>query len=207
MKHCIIDFETMGVEPTTCAVVDCSAIIIDDERFTTNPYGLSDINLAQRFKLSVTDQVKNYGYAVEKGVLDFWAEQPKEVRARVAPKPDDLSVEEFVEEFHKYISKEKIDYWWTRGNSFDPVILVRLFDSQGKKDLLGNYLKYYKVRDMRTYIDAKFNFSNTSNGFVPIKNEQLWEQTFKHHDSSWDVLADVLRMQAIARAENDLEHL
>lgn len=207
MIHCIIDFETMGVEPTTCAVVDCSAFVIDDIRFTTHPYTLQDIDYVKRYKLSVTDQVKNYGYAVEKGVIDFWGQQPKEVRARVAPKSDDLTVAEFTEEFHKYISWNKIDYWWTRGNSFDPVILTRLFDSQGKKELLGNHLKYYAVRDMRTFIDAKFSFNNSSNGFVPIANEQLWEQSFKQHDSSWDVLADVLRMQAIVRAENDLEQI
>ena len=62
------------------------------------------------------------------------------------------------------------------------------------------------VRDMRTYIDAKFNF-DTANGFCPIADQQKWDRAFKKHDSSWDVLADVLRLQAIARAENDMEQI
>ena len=62
------------------------------------------------------------------------------------------------------------------------------------------------VRDMRTYIDAKFNF-DTENGFCPIADQQKWDRAFKKHDSSWDVLADVLRLQAIARAENDMEQI
>jgi hypothetical protein len=40
-----------------------------------------------------------------------------------------------------------------------------------------------------------------------VANESAWETTFKPHDSSWDILADVLRLQAIVRAENDLEQV
>ena len=59
---------------------------------------------------------------------------------------------------------------------------------------------------MRTYIDAKFNFE-TQNGFCPVSDTSTWDRNFKKHDSSWDVLADVLRLQAIVRAENDLEQI
>ena len=62
------------------------------------------------------------------------------------------------------------------------------------------------VRDMRTYIDAKFDFE-TKNGFCPVSDDEAWDRTFKAHDSSWDVLADVLRLQAIVRAENDMEQI
>jgi hypothetical protein len=84
---------------------------------------------------------------------------------------------------------------------------VRLFESQNKKSHLHEYLKYYMVRDVRTYIDAKFDFKQKKNGFCPVLNEQLWEKVFKAHDSSWDVLADVLRFQAIVRAENNMEQI
>ena len=71
---------------------------------------------------------------------------------------------------------------------------------------MEEYLKYWAVRDTRTYIDAKFDFKQ-KNGFIPFADEQRWEQMFKAHDSSWDILADVLRMQAIRRAEEDLEQV
>lgn len=145
--------------------------------------------------------------AVEQGVLDFWAEQSKEVRTRIKPTVNDLTLPEFVSNFHNFLIENPVGYWWTRGNAFDPVILERLFSLVGKKEHLNEYLKYWKVRDTRTYIDTKFNFENEKNSFCPIQDEALWESTFKKHDSSWDILADVLRMQAITRAENDMEQI
>ena len=205
-KNLVLDFETMGVEPSTCAVVDCSVMIFDWDEFTTNPYTTADINKVRRFKLNVQEQVKDYGYEIEESVLEFWSKQAKEVRDRVKPTQQDLTVKEFVSNLHNLVVDEGIGHWWTRGNAFDPVILTRLFDSQGRKNHLNTYLKYYMVRDMRTYIEAKFDF-NTENGFCPVSNVREWDRKFKKHDSSWDVLADVLRLQAIARAENDLEQI
>lgn len=200
-----IDFETMAKDANSCAVIDCSVIVFDWDRFLTNPYTLKDINLTKRFKLSIKDQVANYDWVIEKQTIAFWEEQSAEVRSKIVPKKDDLTVKEFTSEFINYlIDNGKIEYWWSRSNTFDPIILSRLFKSQNKLLAMEEYLKFWRVRDTRTYIDAKFDFK-TKNGFIPISNETAWEQNFKEHDSSWDVLADVLRLQAIIRAENDLE--
>jgi hypothetical protein len=204
MKHMVIDFETMGKKATKCAVVDCSVIVFEWERFSSNPYTIANIVDAKRFKLSVADQVKNYGWEIEKSTLQFWEEQEPEVRARVAPKKDDLTVKEFVKQFHEFlVESPKIDYWWSRSNTFDPIILSRLFEAEDKLLHLEEYLKYWKVRDTRTFIDAKLGFPK-ENGFVPLQDADKWNRVFKKHDSSWDVLADVLRLQQIFRAENDL---
>ena len=77
-------------------------------------------------------------------------------------------------------------------------------ESQGQSKLMNEYLKFWKVRDVRTFIDAKFDFS-TRSGFVPLADEKYWNEAFVAHDSTHDVAADVLRLQAIYRAENDLE--
>jgi hypothetical protein len=206
--HLIIDFETMGKKATKCAVVDCSVMIFEWERFSSNnPYTIKDIVNTKRFKLSVADQVKNCGWEIEKDTLKFWEEQKPEVRARVAPKKDDLTVKEFVTQFHKFlVESPKIDYWWSRSNTFDPIILSRLFEAENKLLHLEEYLKYWKVRDTRTYIDAKLEFPK-ENSFCPISDVDEWKRVFKKHDSSWDVLADVLRLQQICRAELDLELL
>jgi len=206
MKDLIFDFETLGSEPTDCVVIDCSAMVFDwDRMLSDNPYTLNDIKLTKKFKLSVSDQVKNYNYRIEDEVLEFWQKQDKEVRNQIKPRSDDLTVEEFVKQFHDFIIDSGVKHWWSRSNTFDPVILTRLFDSQGKKQHLYEYLKFYLVRDTRTYIDAKFNFQNTKNGFCPVEDDAGWEKAFKAHDSSFDILADVMRLQAIVRAENDLE--
>jgi hypothetical protein len=206
-KEALIDFETLGGDATNCVVLDCAVLIFDRERFTSdNPYTIANLKDVTRFKLSVQDQVTNYDYVVENRVIDFWSEQDKEVRAKIKPLPDDITVVQFVDQFLALISKEKIGWWWSRGNAFDPVILTRLFKSQDKVDNLNGFLKFWAVQDMRTFINAKFDFP-PENGFSPYEDKVLWEQTFKQHDSSWDVLADLLRLQAIARAENDLEQL
>jgi hypothetical protein len=206
-NHLIIDFETMGKDAAKCAVIDCSVMVFNFEKFSSNPYTLGSISETRRFKLSVADQVKNYGWEIDKSTLQFWEEQDADVRANIAPKKSDLTVKEFTKEFHEFlINSPKISYWWSRSNTFDPIILSRLFAAENKLLHLEEYLKYWKVRDTRTYIDAKMNFS-TTNGFTPMLNEEKWNKAFKKHDSSWDILADVLRFQQIFRAENDLDLL
>lgn len=201
----MMDFETMGKDSMTCAAVDCAVMVFDNERFlSNNPYTLNDIDLVVKLKLSVADQVKNYGCVVEEDTLKFWQQQSKEVRAHVKPTENDLTVKEFVDKFYQLLYNNRVNYWWSRSNTFDPIILERLFKYVDRKKDKDNVLKFWQVRDTRTYIDAKFDFSLKQNGFVPIADEKLWEQKFKLHDSAWDVLADVLRLQAIARAENDL---
>lgn len=207
-KELIIDFETLGTDTKNCVVLDCSIIIFDRERFLSDkPYTIADITQTKTFKLSVKDQVSNYKYVVENSVIQFWSEQDKDVRAKIKPAASDITVKEFADQFLSFIGNNKISYWWSRGNTFDPPILTRIFEDQGKKNQLESKLKFWAVRDMRTYIDAKFDFPK-DNGFCPFPDqEKEWERTFKKHDSSWDVLADMLRMQAIARAENDLEQV
>ena len=79
--------------------------------------------------------------------------------------------------------------------------------SQNKVNHLQSHLQHWKVRDTRTFIDAKFDFGLKKNGFNPCANEEKWDSVFKAHDSAWDVLADVMRLQSITRAENDMEQI
>lgn len=207
-KHLLIDFETFGVNGSNCVVIDCSALVFEWERFTSDkPYTVREYANAKRFKLSVKDQVENYKWIIEKEAVEFWEEQKPDVRKRVKPKPDDLTVKEFADQFLNFVSKQgKIDYWWSRGNAFDPVIIKRIYRALDRLPAIEEYLKFWAVRDTRTWIDAKFDFAD-ENGFVPIQDTVLWEKIFQIHDSSWDVTADLLRLQTITRAENDMELL
>lgn len=204
----IIDFETFGKDAQKCAVIDCSVMVFSwDKMISTDPYTLADISKTKRFKLSVVDQVKNYGWEIDKGTVAWWESLGPEVRRNIKPLQTDLTVADFTKQFHDFlIESPKISKWWSRSNTFDPIILGRLFQSQDKLLHMEEYLKYWSVRDTRTYIDAKFDFKQ-KNGFVPLADEQRWAQVFKEHDSSWDIFADVLRMQAIRRAEEDLEQV
>jgi hypothetical protein len=204
-KHLLLDFETLGTNVFDCAVLDCSYIIFDMEKILSeNPYTLNDIHLIQKRKFSVKEQVDKYSWVVYNDTIKFWELQPPEIRKQILPSKKDISVLEFTEHFISYcIDNGPVAYWWSRSNSFDPHILWRLFDSTKKSLQLKEYLPHYKLRDVRTFIDSKMDFPKV-NAFVPIKDPEIWKKTFQEHNSSWDVLADLLRIQLILRAENEL---
>ena len=207
MKLVWIDFETMGddvLEP--CAAIDMSIIVGDtDKMLSDNPYSCKDLVLAKRFKLSIADQVTNHGFVVQDSAVKFWQEVSPEARKHIKPSKEDLTVEQFINELINHLNSiGKFDYWFSRGNTFDPIILQRLFKVIGKTYTFKEYFRYNRVQDMRTHINAKMDNPVTTN-IIPIQDDQFWKSVFVEHDSCWDVLADLLRYQTILRLENDLE--
>lgn len=205
--HAIIDFETFGQKAQSCALVNCAYYAFDYDRFTSdNPYTFRELAFEiRRDKFEIKHQSK-YGYKIEKSALDFWAALPKEVRKQINPSAEDISLEMFLEniiEFFKY--NGPIKYWWTRSNTFDPVILFRVAEDLGRADELSQILKFWTVRDTRTFIDAKSDFMLKKNGFVPIEDEKKWASMFNEHDSIHDVAADILRLQTLTRLGQGLE--
>jgi hypothetical protein len=205
----IVDFETMGQDESNCAVIDCAALFFEWKRFTSNkPYSFEELlGNTKRFKLNVKHQVVEHNYVVEPETIQFWQTTDPETRARIAPQKDDLTVEQFTTQFIDMLaSSRKVDYWWSRSNNFDPPIIWRLMRRSKRYHDFNQYVMFHRLRDVRTFIDAKFDFE-TVNGFVPISDERYWATTFKPHNSQHDVAADVMRLQAITRAENDMEQV
>ena len=207
MKLIWIDFETLGddvLEP--CAAIDMSILVGDtDKMLSDNPYSCKDVVLAKKFKLSITDQVSNYGFVVQDSTLKFWQEVSPEARKHIRPSKDDLTVEQFINQLITHLNTiGKFDYWFSRGNTFDPIILQRLFKVVGKTYTFKEYFRFNRVQDMRSFINAKMDYPVTTN-ITPIQDDQFWKSVFIEHDSAWDVLADLLRYQTILRLENDLE--
>ena len=202
----IFDAETFGQNTRSCAVINFACTVFDTDRFTSDkPYTYDELlGQIKVFKLDVQDQVKNYGYIVEPSSLDFWAKADPEAKKQLKPTPNDLTLSTFCDKLIAYLNQYKIDYWWSRSNTFDPVILHRIGDDTGNTSKLDYKLKFWRVRDIRTFIDAKSNFSVNHNGFIPIDKAE-WDAKFKLHDSKHDVVGDILRMQKIYRIENDLE--
>lgn len=204
----ILDFETIGQCARKAPAIDCSYTTFIWDRFLEEPYTFEElISNIQKSKLDIKHQVEKYDFSYKEEDLQWWMQKPKEVRKNIVPKPDDLTIDQFVNKMIDYLRRsEKIEYWWSRSNGFDPVILDHLAMAIEKDKFLNEYIPHWKVRDTRTFIDAKFNFT-TKNGFVPIADTDRWEQIFNAHDSTHDVAADILRLQAIHRAENDMEQI
>jgi len=204
----ILDFETIGQISYKAPAIDCSYMVFSWDRFLEEPYTFQElVGMATKQKLSLKDQIKNYDFSYKEEDLNWWMMQSLEIKQSIKPLESDLTVDQFMERVIGFLRNQpSIDYWWSRANGFDPVILHHLSLVVGKDRLLNEYLPHWKVRDTRTYIDAKFNFT-TQNGFCPVANSNQWEKVFKAHDSSHDIAADVLRLQAIHRAENDMEQV
>ena len=204
----ILDFETIGQCARKAPGIECSYTTFVWDRFLDEPYSFQELlGIIQKAKLDLQDQMKNYDFEYQKSDLDWWLQQPPEVRRLLKPKPDDLKIPQFIEQMIGYLRIQgKVDYWWSRSNGFDPVILDHMAMAVGKDKFLNEYIPYWRVRDTRTFIDAKFNFT-TKNGFVPVADTEQWEKVFSAHDSRHDVAADILRIQAIHRAENDMEQI
>lgn len=207
--HFIIDFETIGGCSREIPAIDVAYTTFEWERFTTNPYSFKELVLGmEHAKFDIKDQMKNYGCKYSESDLQWWLDKPAELRKNLKPSDGDLKAAQFMEKLITYLrAAGKIDYWWSRSNSFDPVVLDRIAHNANKAELLSSFLQYYKVRDTRTYIDAKFNFDvpGGKNGFVPVANVEKWNYNFNAHDAKHDVAADILRLQTIVRAEADLE--
>jgi hypothetical protein len=202
----ILDYETIGQVAYKAPSIDCSYTTFVWERFTDEPYTFQElITTIKKSKTSIKDQVTNYDFSYKEDDLNWWMQQEPEVKKNIKPLPTDLTVPQFIEEIISYLRKsEKISHWWSRANGFDPIILHHQASCVGKDVLLNEYLPHWKLRDTRTYIDAKFDFT-TKNGFVPIADEEYWNTNFKAHDSTHDVAADILRLQTIYRAQHDME--
>lgn len=201
----ILDFETIGQGAHQCPIVDCAYVAFSWDRFLEQPYSFEELtSLVKTDKFDVKAQY-DAGKTFSKADLAWWEKQGEDAKSKLKPQPNDLTIEQFSDNIFAYlIEVGKIDYWWSRGNSFDPVLLDRVMLDVGKQELMNEYLKWWRIRDIRTYIDAKFDFS-TRNGFVPVADADYWKQAFIAHDSTHDVAADVLRLQTIHRAENDLD--
>jgi hypothetical protein len=204
----ILDFETIGQCARKAPGIECSYTTFVWDRFLDKPYSFQELlGIIQKAKLDLQDQMKNYDFEYQKSDLDWWLQQAPEVRKLLKPKPDDLKLPQFIEQMIGYLrTQDKVDYWWSRSNGFDPVILDHMAMAVGKDKFLNEYIPYWRIRDTRTFIDAKFNFT-TKNGFVPVADTEQWEKVFSAHDSRHDVAADILRIQAIHRAENDMEQV
>lgn len=212
-NHLIIDFETFGQDVLSCPIINMAYYIFDWDKFLSNePYTWNYlVSNIKRLKLDIKNQCEEYGYIIEKSSIEFWKSLPEDVAYQIKPNKNDLSLKNFYEEMIKELQDKQINYMWSRANTFDPVIFYSRCKEVDKKyntsyydKLFFSILKHWKVRDIRTFIDAKTDFQLKRNAFIPIENEKEWYTLYKEHDSIHDISADILRLQRIVRSENNL---
>jgi hypothetical protein len=208
MKLLFLDFAMLGYHPEDCVILDCSVGVAETERMLgSTPYTAMDaFKATKRFKLDISSQ-KELGFVAHQSGIDFWKTQPKEMIERVLkPSHKDLSVADFTTAFVEHlITVGQIDTWWSWNSMDDAAILWRLFRSVNKESVIREYLPRHKSRDVATFIDAKFDLNNKKLDFVPITDVEYWNKIYIKADSSMEVMANIMRVQAVLRAELDLE--
>lgn len=197
----IFDFETLSLNRWR-AVISCVAgIRFSEDRYTSDePYTFDElVDSAHFMKFAVGSQVEYYGRKIDKGTLDWWREQPKAAQnALIEPKDDDVPFEQILMFFQSLIRHhETVDRVYTRGNTFDPIIVDGILEQLNEPELFP----HWKIRDTRSMIDGLAFGANIKNSFVVPG----LENKFIAHDPRHDVAMDIMRMQYVVRLLNDLE--
>lgn len=202
-NNLIFDFETFGNDVTDATIINCALMVFDWDRFATNPYTWEElVDSVVVLKMNVHEQVSKYGYKIHKGDIEWWGSHEPEVKNQIKPSKNDLTLIDFCGKMVDELTGKKVKAWWSRGNTFDPLLLQRCFTDAGQLDTMNNLLKYWLVRDIRTYLDTRFDFApDVKSGFTLPD----WADKFKKHNSIHDIAADILRMQYIERTLKGLE--
>lgn len=198
-KNLIFDFETLGTNLIDgFPLLDIAYYVFDVDRFKSNPYTFDElVSEVQYAKFDVAHYCKTYGYKPEASTIEWWSTQSPSVKAKIKPSTTDITIETFTDNFLAYLNANKPDFWWSRGNTFDPVIMYRIFNDLNRSAEFNKLCPHWAVRDVRTYIDAQFQFdSKIENGFVLPE----WKEKFDKHNSVHDISIDILRLQTIVRA-------
>lgn len=208
----MFDYETLSQNVVTNGpvIVNSAYFMFDWNRFTYYPYTFDELISDIKFdKMNISDQVKRFHFEISQDTMNFWKGLPPKVQLQLKPDPIDITIEEHLKNINEYLDKTNIYRWWSRANVFDPIILERLRrikDDQASHEI-DKKLSFWDVRDTRTFIDTKFDMKNTKNAFIPISDTDKWNELFEEHNAIHDVAADILRMQAIVRAENNLDEV
>ena len=197
MTLCVIyDFETLGQNVLTCPALSFAVLKFNEERFLSDsPYTYKElIDSCVYIKLDVMEQVQKHGRKIESDTLDWWKQQNEEAQRVLKPEETDASLEELYDviyELTRYDSRP-IEKTYTRGNTFDPILLQSLLACISKTDPFP----WWSIRDTRSMIDGMLIGSDMSNKFVPEELKML----FVEHDPRHDISMDVMRMQTLQRS-------
>lgn len=196
MTGCIYDFETLSNDAFNGVVLNIAAIKFDEKRFNSNPYTFEElVDSAKYMKFNVEEQVRTYGRVIKQSTLDWWREQGPEAQKQVRPSKDDVSIAELYEFLSLEVQIQNCDRVYTRGNTFDPILVATIMQQIGREDPT----RWWTVRDTRSLFDGMTYGHGIKSTFIP---EGL-ESKFTAHDAKHDVAMDVMRFQYLARLLSD----
>lgn len=194
MNECVIyDFETLSQNQRRTVVVSFAMLTFTESRYLSNPYTFEElVDSSLYVKFDVMEQKRKYERVVDKSTLDWWKQQSKEAQSALIPSENDISIANLYDTIVSYHNTALIKKQFTRGNTFDPMILEYVFEQTG--DSMPWH--WGSVRDTRSMIDGMSFGMKLDNKYIPgdLKDK------FIGHDPRHDIAMDVMRMQYLAQA-------
>lgn len=207
MQHHIFQFETLGQNAFTCPVLDLTYYNFDWSRFKSvmEPYRFSElVPEIQTIKFNVVEQVKKFGYIPEDQTIDWWKAQGSMAKDRIRPSEEnDVSLKNGMLTWINDLPNKNKGIIWSKGNNFHNVIADRIIRNLV---IQTDKFSYWSARDLRTFIDTKFDFTTTGRlDFSPFQDEAKWAAVYNPYAHGHKLAADIMRLQTITRAEADLD--
>lgn len=191
----IFDFETIGTNVIHCLPVRCSYLSFDWNRFTENPYAITELlQNIKTVKFDLRRMTTDHEPSFED--LQFWKSYKPEL---LKSTPKDVVSSTFVDGIMQYLGEANVDRWWCRDKAFDYPIMVRMASVGGRHLLNKGALSHWNGIDVQSWIQGKLDFG---------VHKEI--QVSQHHDkfdkfnSAYSIMLDVLNLQHITQLENGI---
>lgn len=194
MNNCLIfDFETLSQNQQWGVVASLALLNYSSDRFVDDPYDFDELFANCHYiKFDVEEQVRVYHRIIDKETIDWWSKQGDEAKKQITPSPNDVSIGDLYDFLLKKVEFAKLKKIYTRGGQFDPNFMESILACCGK-DIP---FQWRMLRDTRSFIEGM------GTGIKDFKNDfelKSFKDKFIKHDPRSDIVADVLRMQAMTQ--------
>lgn len=193
MSECLIfDFETLSQNPINGVLVSCALLTFDIDILPNNGYTYEELlDKVKYFKFDVKHQVELWNRKVDPKTLDWWQKQSKEALATIKPSKEDRPLEDFLPWFSSNFNRDKLQYIFSRNNTFDPVIIQSICTDIIPAQPMP--YDWWKIRDTKSLIMGLVYGTDIKDTFIPPDAVNKYVK----HDPRHDVVLDVMRLQTL----------
>ncbi|ASD51977.1 exonuclease [Pseudomonas phage PspYZU05] len=211
VKDFIIDYETVDNIPSAKAV-DLSVIVFNSDLSVLETFE-ELVNSGKKIKFDLKSQVTR---TKSNSTVKWWKTQPPEVREALKPTPNDVTIEQALEELSAFLKDNGVDrkvtHGFCRGMSFDfPILVSMLHDVELAKGTLQEDIDtsviepcwFWNQRDVRTAIESMLLTRDLT--MTPLPKGTL--DGFIAHNSIHDCAKDILMLKYAYRYAVGLDEM
>lgn len=206
--HIVFDLETLSQNVSKGIVLDCAASWFTFDKVESFLDIINDSSRIFYSKLDVQSQ-RDLGRVVCKDTVKWWSEQDRSVLIKTLPSKEDVTIDEFLEQFKTWIENipnydPKTAILYCRGQSFDiPLLQSLILDSVEFKDKYNIDERmwpcsFWNQRDIRSILCTLWGNPHIAKGILH-KSEMEY---FKKHNAVHDIAKDIISMQALWNADS-----